>query len=119
MSDKKATINFEITLDNNNNPIKILWEATDSPFDNQQNCKALFLTLWDHEKKQSFGIDLWTNEMMVHEMNMLCYQSLLKIADSYEKATKNTQLTNVLRECATTFAKILKEEEEKNKNEKS
>ncbi len=106
---KKAFINFQIELDNNDNPTKIAWEATDSPFNDIQECRALLLTLWDPEKKQTFGIDLWTNKMMIHEMNLLCYQTILKMADSYEKATKNKELTQLLRDCAHDFANKIKD----------
>ena len=113
---RKANINIDVTLDNENNPTAITWTATDSPFSEPQLTKAIMLSIWDTEKKQSLGIDLWTNELYIEEMAAFCYQSLLKVADTYNKATKNTEIANIIRTCADNFTDAIKkhnEEQEK------
>ena len=110
---RKANINIDVTLDEQNNPIGIEWSATDSPFSGPQKTKAIMLSIWDEEQKQSLGIDLWTNQLFIDEMDRFCYQSLLKVADTYLKATKREDLTNMIKECAENFIQSIKELNEK------
>lgn len=38
--------------------------------------KTMMLSLWDKEDKVTLGIDLWTKEMLVDDMNLHFYQMI-------------------------------------------
>lgn len=86
---KKAKITIDLTFDENKIPQKIEWTSSDGPTDETNECKAFMLTLWDGEQKNTFRIDLWSNEMKVDEMNFFLYQSLITMADTFQRATNN------------------------------
>ena len=48
-------------------------------------------------------IDLWTKKMMVDEMADFFYQSMMGMADTYSRATRNTSLANEMKAFAKTF----------------
>jgi hypothetical protein len=49
------------------------------------------------------GIDLWTKEMMVEDMNVHVHQTLLKLADTYLRATKNSAVSKMIENFSTEF----------------
>jgi gliding motility-associated protein GldC len=79
------------------------WSATDGNVDNQET-KAMFLAMWDEEKKQTLKIDLWTDQMSVEEMKVFFHQTLLTMADTFEKATGETLICEDLRDYCYHFA---------------
>jgi len=102
----KKKIELEVSLDKDKLPDKIEWNASDSPAANQQ-CKAFMLSLWDGDKKNTYRMDLWTNEMQIDEMNFFFYQSLITMADTFERATNNAPGANKVRDFAKELAKDL------------
>lgn len=112
----KSTINIQVELDEEKMPETIEWNAPDGGVDGMQKAKAFLLGMWDGEEKSALRIDLWTRKMMVDEMNDFYYQTLFGMADTYVRATRNTELANELKEFAKSFLKKatdkLKEEEE-------
>jgi gliding motility-associated protein GldC len=69
------------------------WIAPDNPNHNDpQECKAMLLSLFDKESKDTLKIDLWTTEMQVVEMDRFMYQTLRSLSDTYFKATQNKNL---------------------------
>ncbi len=104
---KKSEIKINVELDNNKMPVKIAWEATDAGFDGKKSAKTLMLSLWDEKEYVTLGIDLWTKEMTVEEMNLHYHQMLFKMADSFERATLNKEAANLLRDFSSKFARKL------------
>lgn len=101
----KSNINIEITLDEDKMPESIEWTAPGGGVEDAQAAKAILLGLWDGQEKSALRIDLWTRKMMVDEMNDFFYQSLFGMADTYARATKNTELAQELKDFAKTFLK--------------
>jgi gliding motility-associated protein GldC len=114
----KSTINIQVELDEEKMPNTIEWNAPDGGVEGWQKAKGILLGLWDGEEKSALRIDLWTKKMMVDEMNDFYFQSFMGMADTYTRATNNTELANEMREFAKSFKRkseeILKAEEEKN-----
>ena len=108
---KKSEIRIFVELDHQKMPVKIDWQATDAGFDGKKPAKTLMLSLWDEKENVTLGIDLWTKEMTVEEMSLHYHQMLFKMADTFERATLNTEAANNLRDFSSTFAKKLKPEE--------
>lgn len=106
---REAEINIKVRLGEDNVPEEILWEASESETDEAQNCEAMFLSMWDKQEKNSLNIDLWTKKMEVHEMNTLYFYTMMKMADTYEKATNNKELAQKMRNYANDFADSVKD----------
>jgi gliding motility-associated protein GldC len=91
---KNSEINFKIELDQNNVPVKILWDATDKPEAGFSESKSISLSLWDHEQKNTLRIDLWTKEMPVIEMKRFYIDCLGGLAQSVLTATGDEKMAN-------------------------
>ncbi len=88
------SISLNIGLDDKKTPVYIDWLATDAEDDKPIECKAMLLALFDKEYRDTYKIDLWTNEMQVIEMDKFMFQTLKGLAETYFKATNNSQLSN-------------------------
>jgi gliding motility-associated protein GldC len=98
---KKTEIKISVSLDEKNLPETINWQASDG--DTESASKAFMLSLWDHEKKNSMRIDLWTKDMSVEEMKHFFYQNLLAMADTLERSTGETEAAKTMRDFAHNF----------------
>ncbi|MBB6239415.1 MULTISPECIES: gliding motility protein GldC [Pedobacter] len=101
---KKAEIKITVELDEGNNPDNILWESTDSGNADKVPAKAMFLSVWDHNYKNTLKIDLWTKDMPVDEMKRFFYETLQTMGDSFLKATNETLIVEDLRDYCAHFA---------------
>ncbi len=101
----KSNINIQVTVDESKMPETIKWNAPDGGVDDYKTAKAIMLGIWDGEEKSALRIDLWTKKMMVDEMNDFLFQSLMGIAESYQRATKNDALATELKTFAKAFHK--------------
>jgi gliding motility-associated protein GldC len=102
---KKSDIKFTITLDENNLPEKIDWSATDA--NEQSTSKSVMIALWDAKENNTLRIDLWTKDMMVDEMKQFYHQCLLSMADTFERATGEAEISKEMRGFANYFAEKL------------
>ena len=102
---KTSKIRFNIKLDENNIPQDIQWIASDSQNKEAKPAKSILINLWDPNERNTLSINLWTKEMMSDEMHVHFYQSVLSMADAFEKATGNTDAVEELREFLEVFDK--------------
>lgn len=103
---KKSEIKFNVTLDDKNLPQKIDWSATEGEV--RKSSRAIMLSVWDAEANNSLRIDLWTQEMMVDEMKLFFYQTLLSMADTLERATGEKEAAKEMRNFSHEFGKRMK-----------
>jgi gliding motility-associated protein GldC len=101
---KKSEINLFVELDQKKVPVKIEWNATDSGIEGKRECKSMMLSLWDKQDNATMGIDLWTKDMMVEDMNIYFHQTFLKMADTYRRATKNEEIAGMIENFSADFA---------------
>jgi gliding motility-associated protein GldC len=101
----QSEINIQITLDDEKMPETIRWQAPDGGVEGWQDAKGMLLNLWDGQEKTALRIDLWTKKMMVDEMADFFYQSMMGMADTYHRATRNAALSNEMKGFAKTFHK--------------
>lgn len=106
---EQSTITIDVTLDNGKVPEKITWKASGGREDKPENAKAMMLAFWDGTDKTAMRIDLWTKEMMVDEMADFFYQTLMTMADTYNRATQHPELVNDLKNFARDFYKKFQE----------
>ena len=100
---KTSTIEIDVTLNDDKVPEGITWKASDSTIDNAQRAKAMMLAFWDSAEKTALRIDLWTKEMMVDEMNDFFYQTIMTMADTYNRATNHNELVDDMKKFAHQF----------------
>jgi gliding motility-associated protein GldC len=98
---KKSEIKFTITLDDKKVPEKIDWSASD--IQDQATANAIMIALWDAKEKNTLRIDLWTKSMMKEEMKKFYHQSLLFMADNFERATGDVEASQAMRNFAQTM----------------
>ncbi len=103
----QSEIKFNIELDENKVPDSIQWDASDAGI-SKEEAKALMLSVWDPKTKETLRIDLWTKEMLVDEMKIFYHQTLLSMADSFERATNDKEVAEGMRMFAEDFAKRLR-----------
>jgi len=111
---KTSQIKINVTLNDQNHPTNIDWQSDDNPSGKGlQSAKAMMLALFDKEYKDTFKIDLWTDELQVIEMDRFVYQALKSMGDTYFRATNNTKLANDIQRFAQYFGEeteIIKKE---------
>ena len=100
-----SSIHIDVSLDEEKFPSVITWSAPDNSAENTRKAKAFLISLWDGADKAALRIDLWTRDMMVDEMEDFFYQTLMTMADTYQRATRHDDLAAELK----TFAKTLYE----------
>lgn len=100
----KSEIKFIVELDDKKMPDKIHWQADDADFTGMKEAKTLMLSLWDKQDNITLGIDLWTKEMLVDDMNQHFYQIILKLGDTYKRSTNNSEASKMFDDFASQFA---------------
>ena len=103
---KLEQIRFDIELDDNNVPEKINWTATDNSL--SAEAKAMILAVWDKAEQNALRIDLWTKEMQVDEMKQFVHQTILTLADSFERATNEKPMADTMRDFCAYYAEKMK-----------
>ncbi|MEC4112671.1 gliding motility protein GldC [Myroides pelagicus] len=113
MSKKQVSdINIRVELDDNRVPEKLLWNAKDGGVE-AASAKAMLLSIWDHKVQETLRIDLWTKDMPVDEMKKFFHQTLVAMADTFERATQDEKMSATMRDFCDYFAEkmdLLEEE---------
>jgi gliding motility-associated protein GldC len=68
-----------------------------------QKAKAMMISFWDGTDKTALRIDLWTKDMMVDEMADFYYQTFMTMADTFNRATHQTELVEDMKTFAKSF----------------
>jgi len=84
----KSTIELTVELDENRIPEKLNWTAEDGGVDNE-DAKAMMLSVWDSKTQETLRIDLWTKDMPVDEMKQFFHQTLVAMSDTFNRATQD------------------------------
>ncbi|NNV55353.1 gliding motility protein GldC [Limnovirga soli] len=108
-----STITIDVHLDKDKIPDQINWKADSSSAEETQRAKAMMLAFWDGADKSALRIDLWTKDMMVDEMADFFYQTMMSMADTYDRATHHTELVSDMKKSAKDFYKKFREMQEK------
>ena len=103
---KQSEIKFTIALDENYVPEQLNWTATDGGVENEE-AKAIMLNIWDSKAKETMRIDLWTKDMPVDEMKIFFHQTLVAMADTFERATSDEKMSATMRDFCDYFAEKL------------
>lgn len=102
----KSEIKLEIVLDENRIPEQIHWTAEDGGVKNEET-KAVMLSVWDDKSKESLRIDLWTKEMPLDDMKIFFHQTIMAMADTFQRATDDAKMSDTMRDFGDYFAEKL------------
>ena len=97
----QSQITIDVELDDNKVPERMKWRSSEDQ--DAVDTKALFLSCWD-EKQGTMKIDLWTKEMKVDEMKYFVHQTILSMADSFERATGERAMALTMKDFCEYFA---------------
>ena len=101
-----SEIKFLVELDDNRIPEKLTWSAQDGGVDNEE-AKAMMVSLWDAKAQETLRIDLWTKDMPVDEMKLFFHQTLVAMSDTFERATNDEKMTATMKDFCDYFAEKL------------
>jgi gliding motility-associated protein GldC len=102
----KSEIKIVVELDDNRVPEKLFWTARDGGIE-QEESKAVMLSVWDSNAQESMRIDLWTKDMPVDEMKVFYHQTLVSMADTFERATGDKKMSETMKDFCDYFAEKL------------
>jgi gliding motility-associated protein GldC len=98
-----SEITLRVGLDDNRVPEKLSWSAQDGGIDNEE-AKAMLLSVWDSKNQESLKIDLWTKDMPVDEMKTFFHQTLVSLSETFMKATQDEKMTATMKDFCDYFA---------------
>ncbi|RED50379.1 gliding motility protein GldC [Seonamhaeicola aphaedonensis] len=101
-----SKIELNVELDENRVPEKLFWSAEDGGINNEES-KAMMLSVWDSNTQESLRIDLWTKDMPVDEMKVFFYQTLVSMSDTFKRATQDEKMTATMKDFCDYFAEKL------------
>jgi len=101
-----SKIEFVVGLDENKVPEKLNWTAEDSDIKNKES-KALMISVWDSMKQETLRMDLWTKDMPVDEMKRFFHETLVTMADTFERSTNDEKMSATMRDFCDYFAEKL------------
>lgn len=101
-----SEIKFQVELDENRVPEKIMWTANDGGVQ-LDDAKAIMLSIWDSKAQETLRIDLWTKDMPVDEMKLFFHQTLVTMSDTFMRATGDEKMTETMRDFSDYFAEKL------------
>ncbi|UAM98263.1 gliding motility protein GldC [Polaribacter litorisediminis] len=101
-----SEVKFKIGLDENKVPEEISWTAIDGGIDTEQS-KAVMISVWDHKKKDTLRMDLWTKDMPIDEMKQFYHQTLVAMAESFERDTDDSKMGATMKDFCDYFAEKL------------
>ncbi|BAO74926.1 gliding motility protein GldC [Winogradskyella sp. PG-2] len=102
----KSKIVLNVELDENRVPEKLNWSAQDGGVNNEE-AKAVMLSVWDSKSQETLKIDLWTKDMPVDEMKLFFHQTLVTMSDTFLRATQDEKMTATMKDFCDYFAEKL------------
>lgn len=106
-----SEIKIDIELDENRVPENLKWTAKDGGVENEET-KALLLSVWDSKNRESLRIDLWTKDMPVDEMKIFFHQTLVSMSDTFYRATQDEKMSATMKDFCDYFAEKLELKQE-------
>lgn len=102
----KSEIKVSVELDENRVPDKLVWSAKDGGVENEDT-KAVLMSVWDSKAKETLRIDLWTKDMPVDEMKIFFHQTLVAMSDTFLRATDDEKMSTTMKDFCDYFAEKL------------
>ncbi|MDD3721011.1 MAG: gliding motility protein GldC [Lutibacter sp.] len=103
---QKSKIEFIVGLDENKVPETINWTADDGKIKDEK-AKALMISVWNPEKKETLRMDLWTKDMPIDEMKQFFHETLVSMSTSFYRATNDQKMSATMLDFCDYFAEKL------------
>lgn len=103
MKNHQSEIQIQVELDANKIPEKISWNAPDGGISHQE-AKAMFLSIWDPQARETLRIDLWTKDMELQDMKRFFHQTFLSMSETFYRATNDEKMTQTIQDFCDYFA---------------
>ncbi len=107
---RTSKVNISVTLDDQNVPELITWQAEEGKDIAPKVVEAINLSFWNGESRETMKMDLWTKKMPVHEMKMFYVDMVGSLSDSIINSTGDAAMSKELKECAEKLMKIVESE---------
>lgn len=101
-----SKIELKVELDENRVPEYLSWSAEDGGIKDEE-AKAVMLSVWDNNAKETLRIDLWTKDMPVDEMKVFFHQTLVAMSNTFNRATQDEKMTETMKDFCDYFAEKL------------
>src|SRR5436190_18170199 len=111
LKNMQSTITIDVKMDEGRMPESINWKASDITAMNSQKAKAMMLSLWDGSEKTALRIDLWTKDMLIDEMADFFFQTMMTMADTYERATNDKDAVEEMKKFSQDFYNRFREKQ--------
>ena len=115
----KSEISFEIQLDKDRIPEKIFWDATENPNEGINETKAISISVWDHYHRGLLGINLWTKDMPVDEMNHFAVDMIGNLVQMIKDSTQDGKVIRTWEEAGGRGTNPLKKRASQNQRKKA
>lgn len=96
---KTSDILINVQLDADNVPEQLAWSATDTGGE-KKSAKAVNISIWDHEARETLKMDLWCKDMAVDEMKIFYVDMVGSMAETLVHSTGDTTLANIMKKAA-------------------
>ena len=100
---RSTEVIIKVDLGADNIPEKITWSASDAKDNSTAYAKAILVSIFEEETKDTLKLDLWTKDMQVQEMDRFMYHTIRALTDTYLKETNNQALANDMMNFAQYF----------------
>lgn len=107
---RQEEILFNIELDDDNIPEKINWRSAVDDNAELSETKAISISLWDHNQKNTMRIDLWTKDMPVEEMKKFYIDSIGGLGQSLLTATGDEYMAGEMNDLCERLVAYLKKD---------
>ena len=97
----ESEIRITVALDENKVPDTMTWYASEDG--DAGEITAALISLWDPADQNTLKIDLWTKEMKLDDMKQFFHQTLLTMADTFDRATGEAQMAQDIRDFTQYF----------------
>ncbi len=99
----KSDIKITVGMDENRVPESITWDASDGGVTDEK-AKALIMSVWDEKSGDTLAINLWTKDMLLDDMKKFFHQTMLSMADTFQRATDDDKMADSMRDFAEYYA---------------
>lgn len=97
MAQKKIEIQVSLNAQQQPDHIELVTDSGSHP------AKAMVLHFYAADQPEAMRIDLWNHDFQVREMDLLVYQMLHSVAEMYQRATTNRELSEEIHGFAEFF----------------
>lgn len=111
---RNSEINFKVTLDEQNIPEQIHWEASDQGSKGPSETKSISISIWDQQVQNTMRIDLWTKEMPTDELKRFYIDTIGGLSQSLLNATGDEFMATEMNSLCERLVQHLKEENKQN-----